>query len=344
MMRASQIPLLLLISAAMIIGAIAPAPAQDNTNVVTQANYCRAETDRAFAGGLTLSGGVNKWFHYRAVTPLDKQNVIRMNKDTLYSSALVDTSKGATLTVPEIPDGRYFSVLMVDNDHYAPGVIYTSGVHQLPRDTKYLGLILRIHLRNPDDPADIAFVNKLQDQFVINAASADPFPEPKWNKASLAERTAAYNAELAKYDKYPDEWMGPRGVANDKTRHLACAGAWGLFPNKDAVYINYNGGLPADKCHAATYTVPRNQGFWSITVYGSDGYMKSANSVLNQFNTRLNPDGTFTAFFGSAKACGDVPNRLDVTEGWNFLMRVYRPGESVLNGGYRLPDAVAKAP
>jgi hypothetical protein len=32
--------------------------------------------------------------------------------------------------------------------------------------------------------------------------------------------------------------MGKRGEADDATRHLGCAGAWGLFPNKDAVYIN----------------------------------------------------------------------------------------------------------
>ncbi len=154
------------------------------------------------------------------------------------------------------------------------------------------------------------------------------------------EHTAQYNAEFARYDKYPDEWMGPRGVANDKTRHLACAGAWGLFPNKDAVYINYNGKLPANQCHTATYTVPENKGFWSITVYGADGYMKSANSVLNQYNTTFNADGTFTAYFGSKEVCDDVPNRVDVSEGWNFLMRVYRPGESVLHGSYKLSDAV----
>jgi hypothetical protein len=41
---------------------------------------------------------------------------------------------------------------------------------------------------------------------------------------------------------------------------------------------------------------------------------------------KLNPDSTFTDFFGSSKFCGDVPNRLDVTEGWNFLNRVYRLG------------------
>lgn len=55
----------------------------------------------------------------------------------------------------------------------------------------------------------------------------------------------------------------------------------------------------------------------------------------------LNPDGTFTAYFGSAELCGDVPNRLDAPEGWNFMMRVYLPDpETVLGGRYELPETV----
>lgn len=65
--------------------------------------------------------------------------------------------------------------------------------------------------------------------------------------------------------------------------------------------------------------------------------MKSENNILNSANVKLNADGTLTVVFGSKDLCGDVPNRLDVTPGWNFLMRVYRPGPSVLDGGYVLP-------
>jgi hypothetical protein len=76
-------------------------------------------------------------------------------------------------------------------------------------------------------------------------------------------------------------------------------------------------------------------------VYGNDGFMKSENNIVNSSNVKLNADGTFTVHYGSKERCGDVPNRLDVTEGWNFLMRIYRPGPSVLNGTYKLPKAVA---
>jgi hypothetical protein len=317
-----------------------PASSKDGSEV-TRDNYTRAESDRTFFNVFKLAGGVNRFFHLRNATPLDKQTVIRMNKDTLYSGAVVDTSKGATLTVPDMPPGRYFSVLLIDNDHYSPGVIYTSGTHELPQDTKYLFLAVRVQLLRPEDPADIALVNKLQDQFVINAASADPFPVPKWDAKSLAALTDQYNREFAKFNQYPDGSMAPRGKADESVRHLAASGAWGLFPTRDAVYINYNGGQSTDQCYCATYQVPENSAFWSITVYGADGYMKSVNSVLNGLNAKMNADGKVAARFGSKAVCGEAPNRLDTSEGWNFLMRVYRPGESVVNRSYKLPEAVA---
>lgn len=330
----------LIVTAAAVLMSVSSVTAQDKPRgvVVTQETYCRAESDRTFNNTTKLAGGVNRFFHFRNVTPLDKQTVVRMNRDTLYSAAVVDTSKGATVTLPKMPDGRYCSVLLIDNDHYCPGVIYEAGTHKLPEDTKYLGVAVRIQLLKPTDPEDVKLVNTLQDQVVIKAGSADPFPEPKWDAASLEKLTAAFNAEFGKYDKYPDGFMAARGKADEKLRHLACAGAWGLFPNEHAVYINYNGKLPAKGHHTATYTVPENNAFWSITVYGADGYMKSDNAALNKFNTKMNRDGTFTVHFGSKEDCGDVPNRLDVTEGWNFLMRVYRPGKSVLDGSYKLPD------
>src|SRR5512139_2143881 len=96
---------------------------------VTPETYIRAESDRQFGVVAQMTGGVNRFYHFRRPTPLDKQNIVRMNRDTLYSMAVVDTSLGATITAPELPNGRYASVHLVDNDHYCPGVIYRSGTH-----------------------------------------------------------------------------------------------------------------------------------------------------------------------------------------------------------------------
>jgi len=312
----------------------------DEGVIVTPETYIRAETDRAFTGSIMQSGGVNVFKHDRTPPPVDQQPIVRMNKDTLYSGAIVDTEGGATVTVPEIAGGRYVSVLLIDNDHYVPSVIYSAGIHKLPQDSKYLGIIIRLQVFDANDPVEIAEINKLQDQILITANSADPFPPFKWDMESLKTLTTQYEKEASQLENY-NGLQGPRGkLAKENSRHLAAAAAWGLFPEQDAIYLNYNGDHDDQQGYQATYQVPDNDAFWSITVYGSDGYMKSDNNVVNAANVKLNDDGTFTVYYGSKEVCGDVPNRLDITEGWNFLMRIYRPGPSVVDGTYKLPNAV----
>ena len=74
-------------------------------------NFERAETDRMFAALMADARGVNRWKHNRVPTPLDHQPVIRMNRDTLYSTAVVDISAAATLTLPD-NGGRYMSAMI----------------------------------------------------------------------------------------------------------------------------------------------------------------------------------------------------------------------------------------
>ncbi len=153
---------------------------------VTPETYVRAETDFAFADFQSKAGGkINTFFYITKPTPLDAQSVVRMNRDTLYAGSVVDTAGGATVTIPEFPDDRYFSVLVIDNDHYCPVVFYEPGTHKIPADTKYVTLIQRIQLMDPSDPDDIALVNELQKKITINATSADQFPDPKWDEESM---------------------------------------------------------------------------------------------------------------------------------------------------------------
>ena len=93
-------------------------------------NFVRAETARMFEGTLAHSGGINRWVHLREPVPLDRQTVIRMNRDTLYSAAVVDISRGATLTIPDIGE-RYMSVMVVNEDHFINRVVHAPGAHAL---------------------------------------------------------------------------------------------------------------------------------------------------------------------------------------------------------------------
>ena len=47
----------------------------------------------------------------------------RMNRDTLYSAAVIDISGGATVTLPESGD-RYVPWMVVNQDHYISRVLH----------------------------------------------------------------------------------------------------------------------------------------------------------------------------------------------------------------------------
>ena len=67
-----------------------------------------------------------------------------MNRDTLYSSAIIDISRGATLTVPAFGD-RYLSVMVVNQDHYINEIWREPGTYRLSLDqfdTPYVAVAL----------------------------------------------------------------------------------------------------------------------------------------------------------------------------------------------------------
>lgn len=76
---------LLLASASAVLAQAGGAPVP-----VTADNFIRAESDLYFEGSLKESGGLGQFFHHREVMAIDKQTVIRANRDTLYSSAVFD--------------------------------------------------------------------------------------------------------------------------------------------------------------------------------------------------------------------------------------------------------------
>jgi hypothetical protein len=64
-------------------------------------SFGRAETRRVFADLQRDAGGVNRCEHAREPAPIERQTVIRMNRDTLHTLAIIDISAGGTLTVPD---------------------------------------------------------------------------------------------------------------------------------------------------------------------------------------------------------------------------------------------------
>jgi hypothetical protein len=300
-------------------------------------NFARAESDRMFSAVLADAGQVNRWAHNRVPTPLDHQPVIRQNRDTLYSAAIVDITAGATLVIPE-SGGRYVSLMPVNQDHYVNAVFHDAGEHELTQEafeTPFVCIAARI-LVDPSDPEDVAAVNALQDQLRIRAGSERPFAPPDYDQASFAATRQAL-LELAKGIAGFDRAFGRR-AAVDPVRHLLGAAAgWGGLPEQEATYVNVNPGLPVGRYQLTVRDVPVDA-FWSISLYNAAGYFepndRNANS-LNSITATPNGDGSVTVSFGDF---GDVrPNCLPIMDGWNYLVRLYRPRPEVLDGSWTFP-------
>jgi hypothetical protein len=153
------------------------------TIMVDSDNFVRAESNRMFAGIQAAAGGVNQWDHLRAPTAVDEQTVIRMNRDTLYSFAVVDISQGAVFSLPEAGE-RYLSAMVVNEDHYINRVFHGAGEYRLAVeefDTPHVLLAVRTMV-DPRDPEDLVAVAALQDQLSIHATADRPFSAPAMTK------------------------------------------------------------------------------------------------------------------------------------------------------------------
>ena len=81
-------------------------------------------------------------------------------------------------------------------------------------------------------------------------------------------------------------------------------------------------------------------GFWSVTVYTADGYFQpnALNAYsINSVTGRRGDDGSITIQFGDCAR--DTLNCLPVTEGWNYMVRLYRPRQEILDGTWSFPIA-----
>ena len=301
-------------------------------------NFVRAETDRMFAALEAQAGGVNQIHHHREPTPIDEQTVIRMNRDTLYSVAIVDISQGATLTIPDA-GGRYVSVMVVNQDHYVNRVFHDAGDYALTVDefdTPWVTVAARI-LVDPADSDDVKAVNALQDQFALAAKSSDAFEIPEYDTASF-DTTREALLTLAHGLSAFEHSFGVKASVDPVHHLVSTASGWGGLPAEEAWYVNVEPRKPVGEYKLTVRDVPVD-GFWSISVYNADGFFepndRDAYSV-NNVTATPNDDGSVTIHFGGCD--DDRPNCLPIMEGWNYGVRLYRPRKEILDGSWAFPS------
>jgi hypothetical protein len=309
--------------------------------LVSPDNFVRAESDLYF-GNMVNEGGFGKYFHIRELSPVDHQLVIRVNRDTLYSAAVFDLDAGpVTITLPD-PGDRFLSLQVIDEDHYTHDVHYGAGQCTLTRDhigTRYVATPVRI-LVDPNDPADVSAVHALQDAIAVRQAAAGSFEVPRWDPVS--QRTVR-DALVTLATTLPDtrRTFGTK-EDTDPVRHLiGSANAWGGNPQKDALYLTV---VPPENdgtmVHRLTVGDVPVDGFWSVTVYNSDGYLTpnvQNTYSYNNVTAQQGSDGKTTIQFGGCD--GSAPNCLPITPGWNYTVRLYRPRQEILDGSWTFPAA-----
>jgi hypothetical protein len=309
---------------------------------VTVDNYNRAQSDAYF--GLTIKAGAfGKFVHGRELAPIDRRLIIRPNRDTLYSLAVFDFDAGpVTVTLPD-PGKRYMVMQVANEDQYTPAVYYGAGSHTLTKEgigTRY-GIVVVRALFDPTNPQDVQQVHALQDAVKVSQQNPGTFEVPNWDQATLKKVRAAL-LQLGETISDTRDMFGARENQVDPVRHLiGTALLWGGLPENDALYLPVtparNDGSTVHKL--SVKEVPVN-GFWSITVYNTEGYLQpnqyNAYSV-NTITAKKGADGSAAIQFGGCD--GETPNCLPIMKGWNYTVRLFLPRPEILDGTWKFPEA-----
>jgi hypothetical protein len=335
-----------LISTVMTFGLVGGALAQSSGSAipVTPDNFPRAESDLYFSN-VVKDGGLGKFVHRREPAAIDNQTIIRLNRDTLYSAAVFDLDAGpVTVTMPNAGK-RFMSMQVIDEDQYTPEVDYGAGTYILSKEkigTRYVLIGVRT-LIDPSDPKDVDAVHALQDALKIERPGGPgKFEVPHWDQASQAK---VREALLVLASTLPDtkHMFGTKDSVEPVRRLIGSASAWGGNPEKDAFYLNE---VPARNDGTTIYKVTVKNvpvdGFWSVSVYNAKGYFEPNRLnayTLNNITAKPNEDGSITIQFGGCD--GKVANCLPTTKGWNYLVRLYRPRENIIDGTWVFPKAEA---
>lgn len=335
---------LVLIAAGVILATIqaqAQSSARGEPLPVTPDNFARAESDLYFAG-VVKNGGFGRFDHTREPAPLDKQTVIRLNRDTLYSAAVFDLDAGpVTITLPDAA-GRFMSLQVINEDQYTYGVFYKPGTYTLTRQeigTRYVVAAVRT-LVDPGDPKDAAVAHGLQDAIQSVQSDTGRFEVPKWDQASQSK---VRDALLVLGSTLPDtnRMYGRKDEVDPVRFVIGTALGWGANPPREAMYLNIvppkNDGNTVYRLRVGDVPV---DGFWSISVYNAQGYFQP-NAMdaysLNSVTAKRSTDGTVSVQFGGCD--GKIPNCLPTMGGWNYMVRLYRPHPEIVDGSWRFPEA-----
>jgi len=255
---------------------------------------------------------------------------------------VLDLSSPAVIVKPT-SSGRFQSMLVISQDHHNPLLKHGSGEVTLTMDsvgTRYAMALFRT-FADPNDPEDMKAAHALQDAIPLKQASPGKLELPEWDMASFVQTRKDLNLLSAGLSDVSDGF-GKRGQVDPIAHLMATAGGWGGNPARGATYVSIFPEMNDGKT-AYTLTMPKDVpvgAFWSVTVYNKDGFFEPNELNLyskNNVTGKKNADGSMTIHFGGEPG---ADNYLPITEGWNYLVRLYLPGNEILEGDWSPPAPV----
>ena len=294
---------------------------------VTPENFQRAEAIRN-ANNYVKLGADNKWAHFRDPAPVGPNApTVRMNRDTLYSVAVVDNSNGKfNITIPESEE--LFTVLVFDDQAYSLYYFQTPGVHEIVSKSPYIIMIARQGIRDYTNPKDIEKAHKMQDGLKMSGNGTKPFNPTKYDQESLEALTAKLKKEFLEgdgvlvYGQFKDD-------VDEHKRLVSNAAGWGGMHDQINTYTS-SASMSGKECREISFIDPKVKDFFSFTMYDKSGYLMDGKTSMNSYNLKKNSDGTYTVHFN----CGeDALNNLSSSgREFNYTVRTYGASDIVKSG------------
>jgi len=291
---------------------------------VTMDNFNQAAAAK-YMGNWDKRGADKAIVHLPILVPAgNKAPVVRMNQDSLYSSAIVRADENGLVHV-SIDEGAqvYASVHVLDENSASPAYFVGAGKHSVKVDTEWAFIIFRAGV---EDKSDLSDALAAQPLFHVDysASVGHDYVAPDYEVAQRNALTEKLKADFLESGK-DFVYVGGK-VHNEDPVHIAQSNAqgWGGMPVElgvSNIYRNtkqFDGGV----CQTVTFEEPDNKYFTSITLYDETGYMiDSSRFSINSYEWDKNSDGTVTINFN----CGDDAINNLTTDGqeFNYTVRNY---------------------
>ena len=240
---------------------------------MTVENFIRAETDLIWCRG--HKGGFGQFEHNRKAMAIDAQTVVRLNRDTLYSGAVLDLDAGpATVTLPD-PGRRFLSLQVYRRRRIHPADRLRRRNPHVHQGTDRHPLRIARH-PDPGQP------RRSGRRCRSNRAAGRHHPRPSRHRPVRAaplgpgQPGAGAGGVAGPGLTLPDmkHMFGQPGEVDPVRRLIGAAMGWGGNPYTEAIYLNVTPSRnDGNTVYRLTVKYVPVDGFWSVIVYNADGYI-----------------------------------------------------------------------